>query len=441
MSTAQTLLFKIIVTCIFLAVMACSSETAAPPQTSVFPLENGIRVVVVQFPESENVSIMTFLPMGLAFDGPDRAQWSHLVEHMVIKSTGVEDFKVVNAETLPDHMRLDFMGTRENWREGLSHHARWLEGAPFPKQILKNEIQKANSECDFTAKRFATHKFAMAAWAQGYRHGLKHAAVKGDLARASLADIRQYRDARLVVLDKAVVCVIGALSADEARPFLAKRLGAIRSTAKVPAPVQVHPGKREMTWDLQARHLVLTWPIPSPGEKDHAALMAAAQMLNMRLFTDSELKPLVGMALAGADLETPEGCLFQISVSLKSDVSFDKVLSKIRSHLKALQGRGIPRKQMEMMGPSLAQQLSAVQDPSLLQGQMPSGVSPAMIEGNIGLQWGMAEFRYGAERAALVRNLNALTADDIRKAAGAHLAFEKASTCLLKPRPKPFAAK
>ena len=131
---------------------------------------------------------------------------------VVLRSTGLTDLSRANAETLPCCMRLDFYGDARNWKEGLSHHRRWLEGAPFSEASLEAEKPKVKSECDWTAKGFATHKFALAAWAQGYRHNQNHAALKGDVDRVSLGDIQKYRDNRLVVLSNIVVCVVGGVN-------------------------------------------------------------------------------------------------------------------------------------------------------------------------------------------------------------------------------------
>ena len=111
------------------------TSTSASTFDSV-TLTNGIRVVCVHFPTSTNAAIFTFLPMSLTSDGPNQAQWAHLVEHLIIRSTMSADSAQANAETLPDHMRLDFYGNTENWREGSSHHRRWLEGVPFTEANL-----------------------------------------------------------------------------------------------------------------------------------------------------------------------------------------------------------------------------------------------------------------------------------------------------------------
>jgi RNA polymerase sigma factor (sigma-70 family) len=52
------------------------------------------------------------------------------------------------------------------------------------------QAQKPTTEADYTAKNLFTHKFAFAAWAQGFRHGRRHAAVQGDIDRASLSEVQ-----------------------------------------------------------------------------------------------------------------------------------------------------------------------------------------------------------------------------------------------------------
>src|SRR4051812_5373195 len=181
------------------------------PAVETRNLTNGLRLIAVYFPASTNVSIFTFLPMSLTTDDARQAQWAHLVEHLVIRSTMPSDSPQANAETLPDHMRLDFYGNSGNWHEGLLHHRRWLEGVPFTESSLAAEKPKVNMECDFTAKNFATHKFAMAAWAQGFRHGQTNVALKEDVLRANLTDVQHLRDDRLVASNQVTVCIVGGL--------------------------------------------------------------------------------------------------------------------------------------------------------------------------------------------------------------------------------------
>lgn len=417
----------------FAATLGCKPGGKAPSNVQAQTLSNGVRVVSVYFPGSTNVALFTFLPMGLASDGPGQAQWSHLVEHLVIRSTVPADLSMANAETLPDHMRLDFYGHVGDWTEGLSHHRRWLEGVPFTEVSLSAEKPKVVAECDVTARNFATHKFALAAWAQGFRHDQTRAALKGDVYRASLGEMQQYRDRRLAPLSNVVVCVVGGVEPARALAACSQAFGALSSSA-APAPaVKPHPGAREMTWDLDARHLVITWPIPACAAAEFPALLAAAQWLNMQCFSDPTIQKMVGLAFAGADLATPEGNYFYLSASLRPGSSFQDVQGKLDAHLQRLTSSGEDVSLLPRLGQQLAEGLTSVPDPRSMKAQLPAGVTPAMVEMNLGLQWGMSEYRYGPHKAALARGLAGLKTDEVRQAAKHHLAASARSVITLRP--------
>ena len=401
-------------------------------QPQRFTLENGIRVVLVPMPGSENVSIFTYAPMGMTWDDPGRAQWSHLVEHLAIRSTHAAGTQEANAETLPDHMRLDFYGTLQNWDEGLSYHAQWLRGTPFSEENLAKERVNANGECGITERNLATHKFAMAAWAQGYRHGRRYVAIKGDLDGAELGLLQQYRDERLAVLDKVVVCLVGNLDVETVKPVIDEKLGHMVSAARCPAPVSTDGAVVDVSWDLTTRHLVMTWPIPDVSAPSYAALYLAAALLQMNVFNDPSMARLTGNVFAGADLNTPEGPLLYVNAVLQPGVSFEEVRNAIEQHVRGLETDESLR-QVPMFGQQLSHQLTYVADPNLIWKQAPAQVSMAMIEGNIGLQWGMREFQYGPSRETLAKNLGELNGEAVRNAVAAYLAPAKGHVLAIRP--------
>ncbi len=406
---------------------------AVTPQVDRFALANGIQVVSLYVSDSNHVSLFAFLPMGLAWEGPEQTQWSHLVEHLTIRSTVTGRLEQANAETLPDHMRLDFYGTTENWRQGLEHLARWLGDVTFRKDTLEAEKPKVTAEGDFVAKNFATHKFAVSAWAQGYRHGRTEVPFKSDVNKATLKDIQQYRDRHLVVPDKIVIAVVGGVDAKSIKPAIAERLGTAQSNAKTALAVKLQPGDRKMTWDLNARHLFLTWPIPAVSDEHYPALMVAGHWLTIKCFSDAEIKKLTGMVLAGPDLATPEGNFFYVSASLRPDASFDDVTRRVERHLQSLWSDRATLAEAIMIGQQLSYQLTTPPDPAIYKAQAPN-VSEAMIEGNIGLQWAMHDFRYGQHRARLAKELPAMTAEKVRQAAAKYLAKENRSVCSIEPK-------
>jgi predicted Zn-dependent peptidase len=56
-----------------------------------------------------------------------------------------------------------------------------------------------------------------------------------------------------------------------------------------------------------------------------------------------------------------------------------------------------------------------------------------MIEGNIGLQWAMHDFRYGSGRKSLAEKLATVTPSRIHQVAHKYLAADKRSICTLRP--------
>jgi predicted Zn-dependent peptidase len=415
---------------IILLSSGCGRGVSAEPV--VRALSNGVRIVVIHFPKSTNVSLFTFLPMGLCSDGPGQAQWSHLVEHLVLRSTFSNDLQRANAETLGDHMRLDFYGSTADWREGLSHHKRWLEGVAFTEASLAAEKPKVIGECDFTARNFATHKFAMAAWSHAWRHGEKHVALKQDVLRAALPEVQRYRDTRLFVPARTTLCAVGGIDPDVFFSESAKRIGILQSQATPAAAVprgEQGRGPLDVTWDLDARHLLLVWQIPAFDDPNYAALMAASSMLSMRFFADAKLKPQLGHVLAGADLITPEGNFFYVSAPLRPKVAFDDVEQTLRLHVDTI--ATVPAG-IEMLSGQLASSLVEVPDPSLLARRAGAGMKPAMVEGNVGLAFAMNVHRYGKDREALARRLRSLSAADVRRAASKYLGTN-GSICRIGP--------
>ncbi|MCC6699844.1 MAG: insulinase family protein [Candidatus Hydrogenedentes bacterium] len=413
-----------------LALGCGAPKTLAPP--APWTLSNGIRVVLVPIPESQNVSVFTYVPMGLASDPAGKTQWAHLVEHLVIRSTHPEPTQDVNAETLPDHMRLDFYGNVGNWKEDLAHHATWLSHGDFDEATLQREIPPVLSECDFTAQNLATHKFAMAAWGQAARHGKDRAEVRGDIERATLDAVRQHYQQHFAVLNRTVVCIVGGVTLDEAHAAADEILSGIKSEAVSPAATAIANGAREITWDLPTRHIVLSWPLPEAGDKDYAALFAAAAQLQMQVSQDVELQKLTGNVFVGADLEIPEGRCFFINAVLQPGAEFKQVQDALETRLLAMQDESAAS-QTPMIGAQLAFQLTQVMDPALVPRQAPPEMTSAMIEGNIGLYWGMNEFRFGPNRGALAKNLAALTQEDVQGAFKRHLTSEEQLVVTIRP--------
>ena len=416
-----------------LCALISTTAHAAAPTVHRRTLPNRVRVCYLHMKDSPDVSIFTFLPMGLAFDDAGRTQWAHLIEHLVLRTTMPGPLKNANAETLPDHMRLDFYGTRENWREGLNHHARWISGEPFTDVSVRDEPGRANGETEFAIKALATHKFAAAAWNQAARHGRKNIAVKGDLLNVKRETLQAYRDAYLVIPDRTLVCMIGGEEPDVVLDAAAELLGPVKSEAKPPDAKRVEPGHLEASWDLSARHVLLAWPIPGPDVKpaDHAAMMMLCRLTWMQLAQDAQLGIQFGPLLLGTDLRCPESSYFYISAAVRECEKPAHVLSE-RATRTFAELKNLPPFFISQIAQQLIAEMDA-QDPAVLRAQVPASMKSGMIEAQTALTWGTAEYRLGARRAEIVKALRGVTSARLQQLAAEHLNEQRCSSLELGP--------
>jgi hypothetical protein len=159
--------------------------------------------------------------------------------------------------------------------------------------------------------------------------------------------------------------------------------------------------------------------------------MVAAQCLNMQMFGDAELKRLCGMTMAGCDLATPEGTFFFVSASLRPEADTEDLRARLLAAVDRLSAdSSIP---VSMIRGRLAESLTRVPDPQVLKAQTPPDVSLAMIEANLGLQFGMHEHRYGSRRGTLAKEIFDTSPERMREVVRKHLVTAKAAVCAVRP--------
>ena len=409
---------------------------AAPPEVTRFTLSNGIKVVNLYVEDSTDVVILSYLPLGLATDGKTKTQWSHLIEHLTIRTTGPIDFRTSSAETMADNMRLEFIGNTDNWTQGLEKQAKWLSGLPFSAESLAEELPRALSEINYTEANLATHKWASAAWNQVFRHGETAIAMRGDVQSAQLNELQAYRDQHLVQAGRVLLCVIGGVKAETLQPVMEEQLGSINLTAKTLPPATATPAAvkdRTATWDINVTHYMETYAIPHPEDEDYPALYIANTLLNLVLMQDAELKELIGFVLCSVDLGTPEQTYLQISASLKPDTDVEKVKQRIRLLINRLK-QPENNAQVAMAAPSLSMQFSSPLDIEMVKHQIPAGTSMTMALGNIGVWWGMLEYQYGDILPQLASAFAKVSAGDVADVVNQYLTEDALMTLVLTPR-------
>ncbi len=428
-----------------IGVLATISDVCAKtPDVTRFTLKNGLRVVLLHVKGSNHFAAFSYLPLSLASDGKEKSQWSHLVEHLTLRTTGpIDDYRERNAETMADAMHLDFMGSLDNWREGLELQSKWLSGLPFSRESLREEVPKALSETGTTVANLFTHKWAVVAWNQVIRHGLTDVSVKEPLRKAKLADVEAYRDQHLVDPKRVVLCFIGGVSPSKLRPAVVKYFGKIASKAKE-LPAATHPPPKQKalsaTWDLKAVHYLEAFPIPKVDHADYAPLYVASFLLRSH-FNDSELRKHTGAVLCDIDLSTPERTYFQVSASVRPEVSIETVRKEIRRRIEAMSEGATAAQvlilpiQVPIVAMNLANQLLKPQDVDQALRFKSPRITEQMIVGNIGLQWGLIEYRYGTKRAKLANAVQKVTVSRVRSVVKKYLSEKNRYSLIIRPRP------
>src|SRR5215470_1038349 len=108
-----------------------------------FTLPGGVRVSVWQVAGAKKECAFTLLPLSLVDDDADRAQFAHLVEHMLIRSTDREGLQAggitFNGETGALGLRLETFADPRDWQPALERHVRWLMADTFDAKVLARE--------------------------------------------------------------------------------------------------------------------------------------------------------------------------------------------------------------------------------------------------------------------------------------------------------------
>lgn len=405
-----------------------------PPVIERFDLPNGVRAVVGHVPDAPKQTTFTFLPLSLVTDGPNQAQWSHLIEHLLIRSTDPlslqADGMEFNGETGPECLRVESYAAPEQWRASIERHARWLAARTFDADTLQREKVNIEGEERGTSISGFTHKWAIAAWNQTVRHGLDHAAVHGDVAQAKVEAVSDAARARLPIDKRVLIATIGPAEPAKVRQALIETVGALPlfspEAAGIGAPAARLEGDTAATWDLPTRHLLLWWRLPDASPSTRAASAAAFIEVQSRLQTmqvDGE-KP--GVVLAHPLVNTPEGSFFIINLRLDRRIdaatarrALEQAVSGCNAEIALRLGR------MSSMHWGNAPDFSTAR--GALQGRMRD-----LVEGQWLLTRAMEEFNWGVPAEQIGAAMRGLTIEAIRSVTD-RLRAPPTGTLLLNP--------
>ena len=411
-----------------------TSNTA--PEVTRFTLSNGIRVVNLHVENSKDVGIFSYLPLGLVTDGKAKPYWSHLINHLTVRTAGPIDFKTSNAETMADNIRLDFMGNTDTWTRGLERHTKWLSGLPFSGETLTEERPRVLSQFDYIEANLVTHKLAQVAWNQVFRHGETDIAMRRGIQAAQLSELQEYSDQHLVQADRVLLCVIGGVDLETLKDTMEQQLGTIGLTEKTFPELTVSAEiekAQNATWDINVTHYMETYAIPRPESEDYPALYVACVLLRLACIQDTQLKEWTGGIFCGVDLITPEQVYLYITASLKPDVDIEKVKQRIRQLMNPLK-QPENNTQVPMVAQGLSTELSAPPDMKTLRQYKPENVPENLMLLQLGVAWGMVEYQYGDTLPQLASALANVSAADVASVVNRYLSEAHRMTLVLTPQ-------
>ncbi len=399
-------------------------------------LPNGVTAAILFVEDAPKQSFFTFLPLGLYADGAHRAQFAHVAEHMLIRSTDPDSLQAegfeINGETTGSSLRLDTYAEPGKWRESLERHAGWVACRKVDAEVLEREKQRIAGELEGTVPRGYTHKWAMAAWSQIAGAGLEHAAVRGNVDGASVEEVAAYLKERMPGARQVHVVAAGPIAPEKVATALERNFGKLPAG---PAAKQVKPeaealvrGDLRATWDLDARHYLEWYPILA----EDSATLVAAQLLAQHTFfalaTSGKPGLAGGKALVALDLSTSHGRALTINVALDEKTDVGELRAAIRSSLDGLFRNNAAG---GVAGTIQRTKMQLAQLPDFASLRQRMGERGHLIEAQTALTLSMEELRLGLTLPEILARLETLDPATIEELAGKVLAVEKRSSLLL----------
>lgn len=285
--------------CLALAVLALAASSAGAAEApKVVRLPNGLTVMTIEDDRFPLVAVRLFVHAGSGYETAKQAGLSHLLEHMVFKSTEKRPAGQVasdvegaggelNASTSFDSTvyRVDLPA--ERWRLGLDVIKDMIFGARFDPAELDGERQVVLSELargkDDPDNRLFQVTQALA-W-PGQAYGWPIIGFPETVSHFSEADLRNYVAERYQPQSMLLV-VVGKVRADEVEQEAGALFGSLANDRPVPPPATYalpaavpQPAVRVEYGQWGKVRLQVSFPTPGLRSADEAALEVLAKLL------------------------------------------------------------------------------------------------------------------------------------------------------------------
>lgn len=433
-----------------LACVLAGLSSCAPAQTAFerFQLENGVRVALLEVPGAARQSTFTFLPLGLLHDAAGRAQYAHLVEHMLIRSTDPDSESLevdgvrINGETGGALLRLETLAEPAKWREALERHALWLAAEDFDAAVLEREKGRIVREEEGTVANKATAKWALAAWNQIVVHEASHAAVHGDVQSATLSELSAYVKSHVQIGAGLLVVSVGPVDVGEVRGAIEESLGALAAqkdarTAGLDEDLSERVaefGDREATWDLDAHHYLEWYPWPV-GAPDRAASLLIGQRLMTALMQSEDPLLQGGRVLVSADLVHPGGRALLFSTSIEEGTDLGALRRALRGLIEDCLAKD-HQPSLKLALKQAAMEMSGLPDFEALRSRFSGQPAADLIEAQMTLSLFNLEESFGLTRKQIGEHCAELDPKRVESLARKSLAEKRRASLVLRPAGK-----
>ena len=253
-----------------------------------FTLPNGIRVVALQVPEAPKQALFTFLPLNLASEPAQQAQWSRLVERLLMRgtnanATGLEGV-TARGDTRSKSMVLESSGKPALLARMAREQAGWLSTFATSEATLEREKAKLRDAQASASTDGTITSYAVAGWNQAIRHGRDEVLVAGDAQAASADAISTFLRNAVPIGPEILVATVGPVGIEYVKRFLSESYGGLAPRPATPAPQPTfrptEPNKEvRVKWDMPTRHLIMWWPLTAEQMADRATLESAIAVM------------------------------------------------------------------------------------------------------------------------------------------------------------------
>ena len=256
------------------------TATAAQPRQEI--LDNGLTVTVVADLHLPHLVVQHWITSGSATDPLTKPGLAHLVEHLMVRDSGLEETVhalggTLSAYTAPDYTRF----TVQVGRDDLAQTLRILTPLAISEATLASARRVVREELlqrgGYTARLRAAVDIAY--W-QAHPYATAASWMLVDPDTLTAADCADFITARYRP-DQTHLIVVGPIDADEVLATVRDHYGAAATATVEPAPIQHAPPEqvRLKTGPATVRLAGLIWPLPRTDHPDHPALQLALHEL------------------------------------------------------------------------------------------------------------------------------------------------------------------